>query len=165
VLVGGESKLGSTEDDPVDGDMTKFQPHSHGDRSATDDDERPIPWRYAFDTHNTEGSNWIYGLTHKACWAHNRILPRLTGSVNESHIHLPEPNVARCSLSLSVFYTILMYVHLSLNHTLSYILQCNLLWHCSELYHHRAIPTMASDGIVWGNAIEVGDCEGWIGEH
>ena len=30
MLVGGESKLGSTEDDPVDdGDMTKFQLHSH----------------------------------------------------------------------------------------------------------------------------------------
>jgi hypothetical protein len=60
VLVGGESKLGSTEDDPVDdGDMTKFQPHSHGRSIGDDDDERPTPWRYAFDTH-TEGSNGIY---------------------------------------------------------------------------------------------------------
>ena len=134
MLVGGESKFGSTEDDPVDGDMTKFHPHSHGDRSATDDDEQPTLWRYTFDMH-TEGSNRIYGLTRKACWVHDRILLRLTGSVNESHIHHPEPNVACCSLSLSVFYTILMYVYLYLNHTQSYILQCNLLWHCSELYH------------------------------
>ena len=30
MLVGGESKLGSTEHDPMDdGDMTKFQLHSH----------------------------------------------------------------------------------------------------------------------------------------
>ena len=66
---------------------------------------------------------------------HDRILLRITGSVNESHIHHLKPNVAHCSLSLSVFYTILMYVYLYLNHTRSYILQCNLLWHCSELYH------------------------------
>ena len=93
MLVGGESKLGST--DPVDdGDMTKFQLHSHV-RSILindddDDDERPTHWRNIGDTH-TEGSNWIYGLTREACWAVDRILPRLAGSVKESHIHLPEP--------------------------------------------------------------------------
>jgi hypothetical protein len=34
-----------------------------------------------------------------------------------------------------------------------------------RLNQDRAIPTMASDGIVWWNAIEVGDDEGYIGEH
>ena len=59
------------------------------------DDER----LHVGDTH-TEGSNGIYGLTREARWAVDRIHPRLAGSVKESHIHLPEPNVDVC---VSVF--------------------------------------------------------------
>ena len=70
-------------------------------------DEQPTPLRYTFDTH-TEGSNGIYGLTRDACWAHDRILPRLAGSVKESHIHLPEPNVIVFILLLSVSVYLLM---------------------------------------------------------
>ena len=93
VAEAGGSKLGSTDpvDDDDDGDITKFQRHSHL-RSilSNDDDERPTHWRSIGDTH-IEGSNRIYGLTCEACWAVDRILPRLAGSVKESHIHLPEP--------------------------------------------------------------------------
>jgi hypothetical protein len=97
LLVGGESKLGSTEHDPVDdGDMTKFQLHSHVQSiMSTTTNGLPTHWCNIGDTH-TEGSNGIYGLTREACWAVDRIPPRLAGSVKESHIHLPEPNVDVC---------------------------------------------------------------------
>ena len=47
LLVGGESKLGSTEHDPVDdGDMTKFQLHSHVQSiTSTTTNGLPTHWR------------------------------------------------------------------------------------------------------------------------
>jgi hypothetical protein len=72
-----------------------------------DDDERPTHWRNIGDTH-TEGSNGIYGLTREACWAVDRIPPRLAGSVKESHIHLPEPNVDVCVSLFSASVYLLM---------------------------------------------------------
>jgi hypothetical protein len=118
VLVGGESKLGSIEDDPADdGDMPKVlvaQPLDPIDLVNFNDEERPTPCRYAFDAH-TEGSNGIYGLTREACW------------VCEGVSH-PEPNVDVFILLFSVSVYLLMYVYLSLNHALSNFLHWNLPW-------------------------------------
>ena len=83
LLVGGESKLGSTEHDPVDdGDMTKFQLHSHVQSiMSTTTNGLPTHWRNIGDTH-TEGSNWIYGLTREACWVREGVSHPPPGTVD-----------------------------------------------------------------------------------
>jgi hypothetical protein len=60
VLVGGESKLGSTEDNPRQDKVPTAQPHPID--HVNNDNERPTG------NMHTEGSNGIYGLTHEACW-------------------------------------------------------------------------------------------------
>ena len=107
------------------------------------------------DTH-TEGSTGIYGLTREACW------------VREGVSHPPPGTNYRC-----VHITVLR-LCLSFNVSLSFSQPQSDLFLTLEpsraLFRivspppheaqHRATTTTASDGIVWGNAIEVGDDEG-----
>ena len=122
MLVGGESKLGSIEDEGIGGDpgcaAAQPRPIDH----FNDDHEQPTLRRYAFNMH-TEGSNGIYGLTREACW------------VREGVSHPPPGTECRC-VHVAVLRLCLSFnVTLSLNHNLSHFLHWNLLGHCSELYH------------------------------
>jgi hypothetical protein len=103
VLVGGESKLGSTWDQQTTIQWTMGNSDSVAQPRPiylVNNDAIRTSWH-----DDPAGSNGIYALTREARLAVDRIL-RLAESVKEFHIHLPNPVQMcsyRCSLPLSVF--------------------------------------------------------------
>lgn len=151
MLVGSESKLGSTEDEGIGGN-----PVDDGYLKVSAAQPRPIdlvrttmngPHHHG-DTH-LAGSKGIYGLTREACWAVDRTLLRLAGPVKESHpppgILPPESrsvHIAVLSLCLSFNPTLSLFqphseFFLMLGPSMSTVQNCNSTRH--QITQHTVI--------------------------
>ena len=157
VFVRGESKFGST--DPVSSSCTATSVRSYQRRTAYTLAQH---WRYAY--RGFQRDLWTNARGLLGCRPHS---PE-TCWVREGVSHPPPGTECRC-VRIAVLRLCLSFnVSLSLSQPQSQLFLTlepsrALFRIVSPPPHeaqHRATPTMASDGIVWGNATEVGDDEG-----